>query len=383
VLCFTVQHMGGARRSCSALPEEEGGGARGAWREGMLVVERLGRPTITAVLLKRAAVVPGGKAEEEEEAPLPASLLVAWCRFRIRVVSEDAAVALVLAPRVRRARARYAPSLRDYYLQDPGVTSAAADTAALQYLIGNAVIVNLARRPALLSRVTHLLQRTPPFNRMSRVSRFEAVDGASLDLGDLVRSRTLSQEGMDSALRAGVRVEAIQLTRGAIGCALSHVRLWQQIAADHGRGATLVLEDDVYFASEFEARLRDAVAHLPANFSMVYLNLPDYASRSDISASGGTTVRAVLGDNYGTSAYIVSPAGARALLRGVMPLTQQIDSHIIAVTERSVRRESGGAAAAAAAAEEPEEAPFDVYTVDPPLVYELKTLHKSDVQVGL
>ena len=41
-------------------------------------------------------------------------------------------------------------------------------------------------------------------------------------------------------------------------------------------------------------RLRDAVAHLPANFSMVYLNLPDYASRSDISASGGTTVRAVL-----------------------------------------------------------------------------------------
>ena len=72
------------------------------------------------------------------------------------------------------------------------------------------------------------------------------------DLRNLVRSGTLSQEAMDSAMRTGVRVEAINMTIGAIGCALSHIRLWQQIAAEHGRGATLVLEDDVYFAFDFE-----------------------------------------------------------------------------------------------------------------------------------
>ena len=66
---------------------------------------------------------------------------------------------------------------------------------------------------------------------------------------------------------------------------------------------------------------------------------------------------------------------ARALLNGVMPLTQQIDSHIIAVTEKSVREQSGAQGGG--------DVDFDVYTIDPPLAYELKTLHKSDVQVGL
>ena len=234
------------------------------------------------------------------------------------VSSQKIMLLLVLAPRVRKRRMHYAPSLLDYYQQDDDFQGSASD-AALRYLIGSTVIVNLARRPALMSRLQNLLQRTPPLNRMSRISRFEAVDGKSLDLHNLVRSGTLSQEAMDSAMRTGVRVEAINMTIGAIGCALSHIRLWQQIAADHGRGATLVLEDDVYFAFDFEERLREAVALLPANFSMVYLSLPEYAKRTaPIAAAGSatangsqahhgtTTVSAVLGDKW-TSAYITVP----------------------------------------------------------------------------
>ena len=411
VLCFTVHHMGGSRRSCSPTSTKDG------WREGLLVIERLGRPKITAVLLKRATVATGSTADAS--APLPASLLIAWATFRIRVIAEEFAVAHAQAPYVRRARALYTPSLLEFYRQDDNFASDAAADAALKHLIGSTVIVNLARRTALLSRLTNLLKHTAPLNRMSRISRQDAVDGASLDLDDLVREGILSQEGMVSAMQTDIRVEAIQLTRGAIGCALSHVHLWKQIAADQRRGATLILEDDVYFASDFEYRLREAIALLPANFSLLYLSLPDYAMRtlpiktinfnqsyqknaSYISAGGeggeiktslfGTTVRAVLGHNYGTSAYILSPAGARALLYKVMPLTMQIDSHIIAATERSVRREVRSVQRDAAKgaldlqAEDSDKQgllPFDVYTVDPPLVYELKTLHKSDVQIGL
>ena len=71
-------------------------------------------------------------------------------------------------------------------------------------------------------------------------------------------------------------------------------------------------------------------------------------------------MQAVLGQNYGTSAYVVSPAGARALLDGgVLPLRQQIDSYIIEMVERDA---------------------IEAYVTQPPLAWEMKTLHESDIQ---
>ena len=75
------------------------------------------------------------------------------------------------------------------------------------------------------------------------------------------------------------------------------------------------------------------------------------------------------GDNWGTAAYIVSPQGARKLLKNVYPLETQIDKHIIEIVERGWRKE-----------EEESKSSFVAYVVEPPMVREWKSLHVSDIQ---
>ena len=81
----------------------------------------------------------------------------------------------------------------------------------------------------------------------------------------------------------------------------------------------------------------------------------------NVSKSGKAflSIEKIIGDNYGTFGYVLSPKGASELLQNVFPLREQIDSYIISQVH------SGGLAA---------------YTVSPPLLSELKLLHKSTVQ---
>ena len=69
------------------------------------------------------------------------------------------------------------------------------------------------------------------------------------------------------------------------------------------------------------------------------------------------SIEKIIGDNYGTFGYVLSPKGASELLQNVFPLREQIDSYIIS----QVHSGSG------------------TYTVSPPLLSELN-LHKSTVQ---
>ena len=76
----------------------------------------------------------------------------------------------------------------------------------------------------------------------------------------------------------------------------------------------------------------------------------------------------VLGDNWGTSGYVVSVAGAKKLLKGVYPIEFQIDKYLVDMVETGWLEGEGGGGGIVA------------YVVEPILVREWKSLHVSDIQ---
>ncbi len=164
--------------------------------------------------------------------------------------------------------------------------------------------------------------------------------------------------------RGGV-VHGGHLTRGAVGCALSHIRQWREVAAS-GR-ARLILEDDVRLSRQLAAGLTSAarllrVADGAGNWSLLYLGASPAALQPPYSQPLSAGLRRAVSNNFSTFAYVLSPHGARQLLSapGLLPLAVQIDAFIEALT-----RQSPG---------------FRALLVDPPLVFHVNALRATTIQ---
>ena len=145
---------------------------------------------------------------------------------------------------------------------------------------------------------------------------------------------------------------------------MSHIALWRHAASTNQ--TILVLEDDIMVAPDVDSRaqlpgLQDFLLRQEA--SLVYLGIPPYLQGSSTRSKrveGMPTLRMLNGDSYGTYAYIITPKGAQILLKGVLPLKQQVDSWI------SFRIMSGDIRAVG---------------MDPSWVVEVKSLRESNVQM--
>lgn len=257
-------------------------------------------------------------------------------------------------------------------------------------MIAETFVVNLAKETALLSSIkSEIFAKSQGL--LHNVNVVRAVDlgwnstgNAKDTLLELVTHGKLRREDYEEILRKErlhVRVEAIELTRGGVGCAMSHIHIWEQIAkSDNVKGEKyyVVLEDDVYVTHDFDIKFQRYISEVPDKFDIIYLGTQYYVKYANLYRTSVTThhgeheinsdlphVKRVLGDHYGTFGYIVSGSGAKKLLANVYPLTQQIDSYIISRTRGTNGADSDG---------------LDVYMFFPHLVYELKSLHKSTVQ---
>jgi len=104
-------------------------------------------------------------------------------------------------------------------------------------------------------------------------------------------------------------------------------------------------------------------------YDVIYLSFPDFGRRTDLGGESEYGVERVLGDNWGTSGYVVSVAGAKKLLKGVYPIEFQIDKYLVDMVEKGWLE--GG---------EGEGEGIVAYVVEPILVREWKSLHVSDIQ---
>jgi len=100
------------------------------------------------------------------------------------------------------------------------------------------------------------------FNRMS------AVDGKSLVIDEYVTQQALQEiKDLD---RKGYRTKHYQLSRGAIGCYLSHLNVYKKVMQGDAEYA-LIFEDDAMLDSNIFSKLNKSLSTIPNDWDMLLL----------------------------------------------------------------------------------------------------------------
>lgn len=127
-----------------------------------------------------------------------------------------------------------------------------------------------------------------------------------------------------------------KLSRPEIGCLLSHMEVWKQVAED-GRTA-LVLEDDVHLSPDLPNLLENAHIHaderIVHRFETVLARVT--TSRLPLQRIGSRRAVELYSNHAGAAAYAITPAGASALLAVASRFTTLPDGEMFDFSRRAI-----------------------------------------------
>jgi len=160
-------------------------------------------------------------------------------------------------------------------------TLAACDPSQSPHL--QPVIVTLPRRPDRWEKVLGELARVG----VSGARKFSAVDGATL------AEDALAVLVHRDCVVSGAPTSHTQLTRPAIGCFLSHLKIWKRFLEGNG-DRLVILEDDAVPSPQYSAAAVDRVlAALPADADLVLLGctiMAGLAAATEAASAGRSVV---------------------------------------------------------------------------------------------
>jgi GR25 family glycosyltransferase involved in LPS biosynthesis len=155
-------------------------------------------------------------------------------------------------------------------------------------------IINLKRR---IDRKNYIIKQLSE-NNITNYDIFEAIDGKKINCNINLQ---LLFEGNDFNYKKGV-----------IGCALSHIHLWNELINDNNSKYYVILEDDIDLCNNFKQYL-DYVCNLFDEQNLEHLALGEYSSKKDYpSVSSSITVykKNLYEEGHITFAYIISKSAA-------------------------------------------------------------------------
>lgn len=180
----------------------------------------------------------------------------------------------------------------------------------------DAYYINLKRRPDKNKNTLVELDKSNILRK--KMKRFEAIDGKEIDLNNYKETN--------------INKKLLEKRRGWIGCALSHIKLWQRCV--NIKKPILVFEDDNVIKKEtdYDKNLETIINNFPNDYDIVYLitdNIVKYKHYNDLF------VKAIKNNSI-LSAYFISPTGAQKLLDSIMPYKPdlQIDWYIDILTRK-------------------------------------------------
>lgn len=177
-----------------------------------------------------------------------------------------------------------------------------------------------------------------------KLERFQAIDGRQV-LKDGVNIDGDVKMDWDATINASYSRKAVPGKRtmmsGEVGCALSHITLWKELAAtfpDYPNDTMLILEDDAMLSTlrgknRFAAAFGNAWKQLPEDWSILYLGLSDRGERAYVDQLAkerwhplhNPEVRLYRPEyGYHTHAYVIKKAAARILVES-LPVVGPID----------------------------------------------------------
>jgi glycosyl transferase family 25 len=156
--------------------------------------------------------------------------------------------------------------------------------------------------------------------------------GVDFQLCDAVNGKELSdKEIQDTCDAEALKNHPTWLTRGAIGCALSHLNIYRKMISEHIPYA-VVLEDDMVLPQEFGGHLKDIVGKLHAD-EVIMLYYQSWQPL-ELCQPGAEKYRETHGLYYPkdisqpitTGAYIITLNAAKRLAAGIIPIKRSADS---------------------------------------------------------
>ena len=113
----------------------------------------------------------------------------------------------------------------------------------------------------------------------------------------------------------------------AVGCFLSHYKLWKRIAAADPTERFIVLEDDMDIGPEFD--LTELTETLPSQYDIVYLwKRPEQAAQQPSHIVAGEAYSTYY-TQWGTNAYMITPSAAKYCLDTIKTLDLPVDYLLI------------------------------------------------------
>ena len=190
----------------------------------------------------------------------------------------------------------------------------------------DAYYINLKRRPDKNKNTLVELNKSNLLK--NKMKRFEAIDGKDIDLTNYL-APGISARLLEKRRRC-ISARLLEKRRGWIGCALSHMELWQRCV--YINKPMLIFEDDNVIKEEvnYDKHLETIINNFPKDFDIVYLvtyNIVNYKPYNDLFVKAKS-------NNSILSAYFISPSGAQKLLDSIMPYKPylQIDWYINRLT---------------------------------------------------
>ena len=202
-------------------------------------------------------------------------------------------------------------------------------------------VINLNRQPVRWTEMEHELRHVLDWSGVelwNLTERYAAVDATHflqdpLKDADIDPIYTLCDqlfvEPQPFALPTRMELNSpIQMSRPEVAIARSHIGVWRQVMANNYE-YVLVLEDDVWFRSEFAQNLDQAWAEIKAegnresNFDILYLSYEEVKHGAPKTFLSSNVFRPVRGLWY-LSGYVISRKGAQKILR-LLPCRGPVD----------------------------------------------------------
>lgn len=178
-------------------------------------------------------------------------------------------------------------------------------------------LINLVRRPDRLKNFLTYFNASDMKN--FSLTKFDAIDGTKLDQNNIPLSELATAE-LQQLKTTGFRTKHYQLTMGAIGCYLSHVKVWEHILK-HDNDVVLVLEDDAKLPENFLSEVNENVKYIPNDWDIILLG---YLCKKCYEFQKYKEVERF----QLTHAYLIKKTAIVKMMNSntLFPITQQIDA---------------------------------------------------------
>ena len=158
------------------------------------------------------------------------------------------------------------------------------------------------------------------------LERFEAINGREIDIRTFLTEAAYKQILFTES--SGYRLKHYELTRGAVGCFLSHMTLYYRLLDDPKNDSYIIFEDDAIFSQDILEQIKLFMSLLPKNFDLLVLG----TIHQDVIRTQNLFTK--LNVFWGLYGYIINKRGASKIVREYEnnKIEKQIDSTLSVMT---------------------------------------------------